>query len=438
MVKSIRKRINISSYFTSILFCSLISACSIQKAQHHLLQDPSLQGAHIGTAVYNQSNQTWVDRYQSNKYFTPASNIKIISCYVGMKYLMDSIPGWQIKETADSIFLLPMGDPTFLHPDFSYQPVAEIIKNTNKQVVLCLPTTPDAFSMYGKGWAWDDYADDYQPERSRFPIYGNVISISNAKNSVQVQPNYFIQGQEVASKTSVWTRDFHNNHFYATGKNSNERLQQIPFITDPTYSLTKALMEDTLHPKHPLLIQKGWDANSASLLKTVPTDSLLKIMMNRSDNFYADQILLMASAHLLNKIDDAATIDAVLKTDLNFLPQTTEWADGSGLSRFNLNTPENFVALLQKMQAQFGMDRIKNIFAEGGKGTLSAYYKNIPGVVYAKTGTLGNQVALSGFIVTQKGTELIFSVMVANHVSPSASSVRKAVEKYLTTLMRQY
>ncbi len=438
MVKGIRKRINISSYFTSILFCSLISACSIQKAQHHLLQDPSIQGAHIGTAVYNQSDQTWVDRFQSNKYFTPASNTKILTCYVGMKYLNDSIAGWQIKENVDSIFLLPMGDPTFLHPDFPYQPVADMIKNTSKQVVLCLPTAPDAFSMYGKGWAWDDYADDYQPERSRLPIYGNVVTISNTQNGISFQPKYFVQGQSVAEKYSIWSRDLHSNHFYATGKGSKESLQQIPFITDPTYSLTKALIEDTLHPKHPLLIQKGWDANSASLLKTVPTDSLLKIMMNRSDNFYAEQILLMTSAQLLNKIDESATIDAVLKNDLNLSPQRTEWADGSGLSRFNLNTPENFVALLQTMQAQFGLDRIKNIFAQGGEGTLGSYYKNIPGVIYAKTGTLGNQVALSGFIVTQKGTELIFSVMVANHVSPSSSSVRKAVEKYLTTLMRQY
>jgi D-alanyl-D-alanine carboxypeptidase/D-alanyl-D-alanine-endopeptidase (penicillin-binding protein 4) len=90
------------------------------------------------------------------------------------------------------------------------------------------------------------------------------------------------------------------------------------------------------------------------------------------------------------------------------------------------------------MQAEFGLARIKNIFAKGGEGTLSAYYKNIPGVLYAKTGTLGNQVALSGYIITHKGTELIFSVLVANHLSPSSSLVRKAVEKYLTTLMKQY
>ena len=438
MVKSIRKRINNTPLFTSILFCSLISACSIQKVQHNLLKNPSLKGAHVGTAVYNQSNQTWIDRYQSNKYFTPASNTKILSCYVGMKYLNDSIPGWQIKESEDSIFLLPMGDPTFLHPDFLFQPVATIIKNTNKQVVLCLPTSPDSFTSYGKGWAWNDYADDYQPERSRFPIYGNVVTFTDSKNGTLVQPNYFVQGQEVPIKYSAWKRNLHENFFYATDKTIKGKLQQVPFITDPSYTLTQKLITDSLHPKFPLVIQKGWDSALSKLLKTVPTDTLLKIMMNRSDNFFAEQILFMASSQLLNKIDDAAMMEVVLKNDLNFLPQKTAWADGSGLSRYNLNTPENFVALLQKMEAEFGLDRIKNIFAKGGEGTLGAYYKNIPGVLYAKTGTLGNQVALSGIIVTDKGTELIFSVMVANHINTSSTLVRKAVEEYLTTLMRQY
>jgi len=438
MVKSFRKRISISNLLKFVIFCTTMSACSIRQAQHALLQDPALKGAHIGTAVYNQTNQSWVDRYQSSLYFTPASNTKIVSSYLGMKYLKDSLPGWQINEIADSIFLLPMGDPSFLHPDFTYQPVADLIKNTNKQVVLCLPNAPDAFSMYGLGWAWDDYDQDYQPERNRLPIYGNVFTVANTKNGLSVQPSSLAQGQELAPSYSVWTRALHSNHFYATGKFTKDQVQQIPFITDTNYSLAKILIEDTLHPKHPILIQKGFNAATAHILKTVPTDELLKIMMNRSDNFFAEQVLLMTSAQLLNKIDNQAVIDTLLKTEFNFFPQKMQWADGSGLSRFNLNTPENYIALLQKMQELFGFERIKSIFAQGGKGTLAAYYKNIPGVLYAKTGTLGNQVALSGFIVTNKGNQLIFSVLVGNHVSPSSTAVRKAVEKYLTSLVSKY
>jgi D-alanyl-D-alanine carboxypeptidase/D-alanyl-D-alanine-endopeptidase (penicillin-binding protein 4) len=159
-------------------------------------------------------------------------------------------------------------------------------------------------------------------------------------------------------------------------------------------------------------------------------------MMLRSDNFYADQIVLMASAQLFGKMDDAALIDSAKKLFFADLPQRMRWVDGSGLSRYNLNTPENYIAILQQMQAKFGEARVKNIFEKGGEGTIAAYYKNFPGTMYAKTGTLGGQVALSGFIYTPKQQKLYFSVLVANHMSPSSAQVRRAVETYLTSVTK--
>jgi D-alanyl-D-alanine carboxypeptidase/D-alanyl-D-alanine-endopeptidase (penicillin-binding protein 4) len=88
------------------------------------------------------------------------------------------------------------------------------------------------------------------------------------------------------------------------------------------------------------------------------------------------------------------------------------------------------------MHAKFGEDRVRAIFEKGGEGTLSAYYKNFPGTLYAKTGTLGGQIALSGFIYTQKNQKLFFSVLVANHMSKTTAAVRKAVEAYLVKLAK--
>jgi len=156
--------------------------------------------------------------------------------------------------------------------------------------------------------------------------------------------------------------------------------------------------------------------------------------LRRSDNFFAEQVLLMASEQLLGKMDDAAFIDTVLKIDFASLPQKMRWADGSGLSRYNLNTPENYIAILKQMQDQFGQARVANIFETGGVGTLSSYYKNFPGELHAKTGSLGNQIALSGFIFTQKNQKLYFSILVSNHMSPTSAAVRKAVEAYLRTV----
>ncbi|MSQ38910.1 MAG: hypothetical protein EXR19_04995 [Chitinophagaceae bacterium] len=435
MAKSIRKGINFPTLFTLFLLLST-AACSVRQAQKTLLADPALKGAHVGVAVYNNSKEKWVDRHLSDLYYTPASNTKILSTYLGMRFLGDSIPGWKMAENKDSIFLLPLGDPSFLHPDFAYQPIADLIRQTKKQVVLCFPDKADAFAMYGKGWSWDDYAEDYQPERNRLNIYGNVLTVTKSKNGVNFQPSLFTKNQTAPKEYTQWSREKLSNQFFATGRTIKETLQQIPFITDTTYALAKALLEDTLHPAFPIAIQKSWHQTNGRIVKTVATDSLLKIMMHRSDNFFAEQVFLMASEQVLGTINDEALVDTILKSEFSFFPQPTQWADGSGLSRFNLNTPENYVALLKKMETDFSIKRIKGIFAQGGKTSLAAYYKNIPGELYAKTGTLGNQVALSGYIITNKGTRLLFSVLVANHISPSSSPVRKAVEAYLTSIMK--
>jgi D-alanyl-D-alanine carboxypeptidase/D-alanyl-D-alanine-endopeptidase (penicillin-binding protein 4) len=263
-----------------------------------------------------------------------------------------------------------------------------------------------------------------------------VLTVTKSKNGVNFQPSVFTKNQIAPKEYTQWSRAKLENQFFATGRTIKDTLQQIPFITDTTYALAKVLLEDTLHPALPIAIQKGGHQNNWHIIKTVPTDSLLKIMMHRSDNFFAEQLFLMASEQVLGTINEDALIDTILKSEFSFFPQPTQWADGSGLSRFNLNTPENYVALLKKMENDFSLTRIKGIFAQGGKTSLAAFYKNIPGELYAKTGTLGNQVALSGYIITDKGTHLLFSVLVANHISPSSTPVRKAVEAYLTSIMK--
>jgi D-alanyl-D-alanine carboxypeptidase/D-alanyl-D-alanine-endopeptidase (penicillin-binding protein 4) len=73
----------------------------------------------------------------------------------------------------------------------------------------------------------------------------------------------------------------------------------------------------------------------------------------------------------------------------------------------------------------------------GNEGTLSGLYTNYAGRIYAKTGTLSNHVALSGYLLTRKGKTLIFSVLVNAH-QRSASEVRKTIEKFLTGLIDKY
>ena len=446
MAKSIRKRINpfkfenlLKLLFIAVATVMILSACSVRQAQKTLLSSEGVKGAHIGIAIYNDTKGQWLSKYQSDHYFTPASNTKILATYLGLQFLGDSLPGWKMAENTDTLFLMPLGDPSFMHPEFKYQPVVDIIKNTNKQVVI-VGNNQDQFEIFGSGWSWADYAEDYQPERSRMPIYGNVVHFYQSnKKLTAIKPFYFFK--EIVDLGKVeeknWSRNRTGNRFFMTNENNKSKYFQVPFSQEDT-PMVKAieLLNDTLGKKISFQKNRTYASNNFKTIKTVPTDSLLKIMMLRSDNFYADQIVLMASEQLFGRMDDAALIDSAKKLFFADLPQSMRWADGSGLSRYNLNTPENYIAILQQMHAKYGEARVKNIFEKGGEGTIAAYYKNFPGTMYAKTGTLGGQVALSGFIYTPKQQKLYFSVLVANHMSPSSTQVRRAVETYLTKVTK--
>ncbi len=138
-----------------------------------MLEQPELKVAHVGIAVYDPLAGKMICSYQSGKYFVPASNTKLFSLYAGMKFLGDSLPAIRYVEEENKIVLIPTGDPSFLHPDFSSQPVIDFLRLQKKKLEITDQSWMD--NAWGAGWSWDDYNDDYMVERSPLPVYGNVI-----------------------------------------------------------------------------------------------------------------------------------------------------------------------------------------------------------------------------------------------------------------------
>lgn len=430
----------------------IFSSCSIQqkisKSAKQVINDSSLVAAHVGISIYEPATGKYWYNYQGDKYFVPASNTKIPTCYAAMKYLGDSLVGLRVTEYDNYIFLFGNGDPTFLHPDFVRHPVHNFFKtlsSINKSVFFGSGGMWKEAAL-GSGWTWNDYSEDYMAERSPFPIYGNVVSFSGKAGDIKATPNYFDSHIEQYSTPngmlSRVERAQFSNEFKTFSYGNSVRTVQVPFITSDT--LSSKLLIDTLKINKwappgsaPPVMSDAEKIVRKYALHSQPTDSLLKPMMHRSDNFFAEQTLLMVSNEKLGVMSDAKIIDTLLKTDFKDLPQKPRWVDGSGLSRYNLFTPQDFVAILNKMKNEFGMDRIKVILPTGGEGTISSYYKADSNFIFAKTGTLSGVVALSGFLYTKKGKLLIFSTLVNNHQA-SATAVRRAVEKFIEGIRNKY
>lgn len=303
---------------------------------------------------------------------------------------------------------------------------------------------------WGSGWSWDDYNESYMAERSPMPVYGNIIKWiqdgTNAKEPASVysipEVDWKVDFNPVNDNSFSVKRKLGANDFLLTQGKEKYKELEIPFVTNGLKA-TLELLPDTIHNTievlNPEKFGQFFQRTNLKLrpLKTQLTDSLLRITMHRSDNFFAEQSLLMVSNHLLGQMSDERVIDSLLKSDYKDLPQKPKWVDGSGLSRYNLFTPQDFVSILSKMKAEFGMDRIKIILPTGGTGTLSNYYKADSNYIFAKTGTLSGVVSLSGYLYTRKNKLLIFSILVNNH-RYSATSVRRAVEKFIEGIRNKY
>ena len=153
-------------------------------------------------------------------------------------------------------------------------------------------------------------------------------------------------------------------------------------------------------------------------------------MMHRSDNFYADQCLEMVSQLRFQKMDETALINNLLSNDLSGFPQKPRWVDGSGLSRYNLFSPDDMVYILNKIKSEQPWERIKTIFPTVGTGTLTRFESKNGKFIYAKTGSMGGVMNLSGYIYTVKKKWLIFSIMINNTQTPF-SIIRKQMNGFL-------
>ena len=161
--------------------------------------------------------------------------------------------------------------------------------------------------------------------------------------------------------------------------------------------------------------------------------------MQISDNFLAEQMLILSSSTLSDTLNSSKIRNHILNNQLKDLKQKPRWVDGSGLSRYNLFTPISFVQVLSKLYDKIPRERLFNLFPVGGEsGTLKKYYagKQKP-YIYAKSGTLGNNYSLSGYLITNKGETLIFSFM-NNHYKKPTVEIKKRMQLVFEWLRDNY
>lgn len=418
----------------SVVACSPVSKSALTKKFRET--ETKFQD-HVGFSLYDTEKGETVFEHNANKYFTPASNTKIFTLYASLKILGDSVPAYNYVENSDSVIVWGTGDPSFLYRNvYNDFRSFEFLKSVSKPIYLSNANFHTAH--FGNGWSWDDYNSEYSVEKSPFPVYGNTFKVRTSGHVVSTLPHLFdtlgSTGDSTQRKEVI--REMNSNRFSVHPGRMPTRQTEwyIPLRLD--HHLICNLLADTL--KKVIVPISKPKRSTAKAFFSIPTDSLYRELMQDSDNFIAEQLLLICSDVLSDTLQSEITIDYAKKNFLKDLSDVPRWVDGSGLSRYNLFTPRSIVQMWRKIEEVKPRQELLPLLATGGKyGTIKNWYKSDKPYIFGKTGTLSNNHALSGYLVTRSGKTLIFSFMSNNFLS-SMNQIRTNMQEILYTIYDKY
>lgn len=407
-------------------------------------------GNFTGFILFDPEADSMIYSQNANRYFTPASNTKLFTFYAGLKMLPESIPGLQYATKGDSLIFRGTGDPSFLHPDFGDSAIYEMLRDSDKQLYY----TDEHFDdeVLGPGWSWSDFNSYYSAEKSPFPMYGNVMrvtveeielqQIASDSSGLSVSPEYFrtmIQTKASPEASPLIERGFFNNNYtYISRADTTTYTIDRPYHYTP--ELITEMLSDTLNKPVTLIPEPIPDDYQTRY--SVRADSVYKRMLQPSDNFLSEQLLLAIAAEMGEPLNSRAVIQYVKENYLSEMPDEPQWVDGSGLSRYNMFTPRSMIWLLGKIDEEFSSDDdlFELLPAGGVSGTIRNWYAAPDGsspFVFAKTGTLSNNHCLSGYLISESGKKYYFSFM-NNHYISSSSVVKNEMDRVLRYIRETY
>lgn len=405
-----------------------------RELQELVVANPVFQTGFTGFFLADASSGREIFSFRPDLYFTPASNTKLLTFFVAQQVLAASTPALVYQEQQDTLHIWGTGHPLLLHPLFEeYDEVLTWLQaQAAKQLVLHFPAD-EVVERYGQGWSWDDYNDGYVYERSLLPVYGNSLRVKKTAldTALRIWPPT-ISLLEGSREDGLLSRPEQENRFTAAPSLFTRKQLDVrrPMVVSPAW-IASSLGEVLQKPVTVGSLARPQAAYS--ILEAPLPDTIFRRLLDNSDNFIAEQLLLLAATSKFGKpaLEPlfAFTRDSLLP-DLQLIER--QWVDGSGLSRYDQFTPRQMGLLVGYLLKHTEPERLKQLLASGSsKGTLSGRFmdKGKP-YVWAKTGSLRNVLCLSGFLETQSGQRLVFSFMHNNYPGQSRDHY-KAMEQVL-------
>jgi D-alanyl-D-alanine carboxypeptidase/D-alanyl-D-alanine-endopeptidase (penicillin-binding protein 4) len=369
----------------------------------------------------------------------------------------------------------PASDPLDAVNKLADQIVANGIRFVDGDVVG--DDTRYPFEPYPDGWTIDDSIWDYGAPVSALCVNDNSIHLTIAPSSstdlaaVTMQPevgdlvllNQVITVEGKETHVSI-ARPPGSNELILSGTLGRDApaIQEDVAVSDPALFAAEALRyaleqrgisirgeargrhRDPKDVPDPLRAPRLESAPSGTELATVqsaPLSQVVQVVNKVSQNLHAEMLLreVAYATRSVGTLEAGRDERKLFLAEAGLDPAGFTFADGSGLARQDLTTPDSTVKLLRYMWARPEREAwIQSLPVGHIDGTLQHRLKTVDGAerVHAKTGSLSHVTAMSGYLQTHSGRWIVFSMM-ANAELNNAAAVRSFFDSACAIFLQQ-
>tara|TARA_R110001583_G_scaffold28625_3_gene101237 strand:- start:1671 stop:3242 length:1572 start_codon:yes stop_codon:yes gene_type:complete len=440
--------------------------------------------------VFQYNNQSLMQPASVQKLLTALAATKQLGKQFSYQTQLTTLADQPLDKTqinngvySGDIYIEFSGDPTLtfqdLHQLLGSLSTLGITKLTGN---IMLASEQDS-QLQAPGWVWDDLGICYAAPISPFIINKNCVYgrlSTNGYNKVAkitimgnrpidiTNDAYFVSPTidnpvvkpavtlpvanalpayltESVPQCQLTLSRFDNNRYHLSGCHVGAKSLPLAIaISDPQiyaqHIIAKQLESLGIRYNHPIttikMNKQPKFMAQRQVISSHQSDALpqlLETMLLESDNLIADSLLKKLGEVYYQTPSDFARSGQALKTILYSIGidlSTANIADGSGLSRYNLLTPEHVLSVLTVIYQQPEYRFLLDLLPESGvSGTLryKRYFNKSPlkHHVFAKTGSMLGIANLAGRVNVSNGHNYLF-VLFENGLSPQIKKQQKA------------
>lgn len=441
-------------------------APEIEAAVRALVRDRALKEAQIGVVVMDVENGDILAQSGEHTVLNPASNAKLYTAAGALAMLKGThrypttLSGSVTSGGASNLVLRGHGDPSLSSRDL-WQMVTELraygVRRIEGDIFVDQKffdeqTTPPAFEQQPNEWA------AFRAPVSAVALNGNTVTLAIRPTTPDqpavawFDPPGFVD-VDGSVKTGGEGADAVILALSPNGQRLSAKLagtvgagaklvRYTRRVDDPRllagYALKAILEEQGVKVAGDVKLGSGSGEKGSVIARheSEPLSTLLYSLGKNSDNFYAEMIFKSLAAEgkarPAKSQESAEMLGAwLMKNDLGDAGVVVK--NGSGLFDSNRATAFSTVKLLRHCWQDPSMKNefVAQLAIGGVDGTLHKRFRDTRArrAIRAKTGTLNDAIALSGYVLGPPGKSTIAFSILFNRVAGHAASARMAADK---------